>query len=36
MLRSVEGVFHLPYLGDAHQPGVTSFGSDVWTNLGGS
>jgi hypothetical protein len=35
LLRSVDGIFHLPYLGDAHQPGVTSFGSDVWTNLGG-
>jgi phosphatidylinositol-3-phosphatase len=31
LLRSVEGYFGLPYLGDARQPGVTAFGSDVFT-----
>ncbi len=34
LLRSIEGLFHLHYLGDARQPGVTAFGKDVWTNLG--
>jgi phosphatidylinositol-3-phosphatase len=36
LLRSVEGIFGLPYLGDARQPGVTAFGADVWTNLAAS
>jgi phosphatidylinositol-3-phosphatase len=31
LLRSVEDFFHLSHLGDAAQPGVTSFGGDVWT-----
>ncbi len=32
MLRSVEQLFGLAYLGDAGQPGVHGFGRDVYTN----
>jgi hypothetical protein len=32
LLRTIESVFHLSYLGDARQPGVKAFGADVWTN----
>jgi hypothetical protein len=32
LLRTIEGAFHLSYLGDARQPGVKTFGADVWTN----
>jgi hypothetical protein len=32
LLRSVEDIFGLHHLGDALQPQVTSFGSDVYTN----
>jgi phosphatidylinositol-3-phosphatase len=31
-LRSIEDIFGLPHLGDALQPQVKSFGSDVYTN----
>jgi hypothetical protein len=31
-LRSIEDIFGLSHLGDALQPQVTSFGSDVYTN----
>jgi phosphatidylinositol-3-phosphatase len=31
-LRSTEQLFHLRYLGDAHQKGVVAFGPDVYTN----
>jgi hypothetical protein len=31
-LRSMEDLFHLPHLGYAQQPSVTSFGADVFTN----
>jgi phosphatidylinositol-3-phosphatase len=36
MLRSVEDIFGLPYLGYAGQTGVTSFASDVFTNPSGN
>src|SRR5579875_447450 len=32
LLRSFEQIFHLGYLGDARQPQVKAFGSDVYTN----
>jgi hypothetical protein len=28
----MEDLFHLPHLGYAQQPSVTSFGADVFTN----
>lgn len=31
MLRTIEDIFGLPHLGDAAQPGVRSFGRDVFT-----
>jgi len=34
MLKSVEEIFDLPLLGFAAQPGLASFGSDVFTNPG--
>ena len=30
LLRSIEGLFHLRYLGEAARPGVVSFGADVF------
>ena len=32
LLRSIEDIFGLSHLGDARQPGVHSFGPDVFTN----
>ena len=32
MLKSVEEIFNLPLLGFAAQPGLASFGADVFTN----
>ena len=34
-LRSFEDLFGLKHLGDANQPGVVSFGADVYTNRAG-
>lgn len=31
MLRTIEDIFGLPHLGDAAEPGVRSFGKDVFT-----
>jgi phosphatidylinositol-3-phosphatase len=31
LLRSIEGIFGLPHLGEAAAPGLASFGSDVFT-----
>ncbi|MHB8593129.1 MAG: alkaline phosphatase family protein [Acidimicrobiales bacterium] len=36
LLRTVEDIFGLGHLGEANLPGVTSFGSDVFTNNGAS
>ena len=30
LLRSLEQLFHLSYLGDANQRGVAAFGSDIY------
>ncbi|MDE3126455.1 MAG: phosphoesterase [Gemmatimonadota bacterium] len=35
MLKSVEEIFGLPYLGYAGQPGLVAFGKDVYTRPGG-
>jgi hypothetical protein len=31
-LKTVDDLFHLPLLGDAKQPQVKPFGSDIFTN----
>ena len=31
MLKSVEDIFRLPYLGFAGQPGLAPFGADIFT-----
>ncbi|HEX7942389.1 MAG TPA: alkaline phosphatase family protein, partial [Gemmatimonadaceae bacterium] len=36
MLRSVEDIFGLPYLGYAGQAGLASFGGDVYTQPAGT